>query len=146
MMAMRTQRWTRVAAFLAIFTAVAAKSSAVHAQPVGQAGPKQAGAQPAGPQQTGPQPAGPQPAGPQQPEGEPAGPEQTGPITPEASQKSDDLFKRGKDYYKDGKLKEAYGSYRAAWDLKKSYDLAANLANTEFLLGLKRDATEHYAY
>jgi len=145
-MTMRTQPWTRAAGSAAIFTVVVAVSSAVHAQPPGQAGPKSAGPQPTGPQQGGPQPTGPQPTGSQQAGPEPAGPEQTGPITPEVSQKSDDLFKRGKDYYKDGKLKEAYGSYRAAWDLKKSYDLAANLGNAELLLGLKRDAAEHYAY
>jgi hypothetical protein len=32
-----------------------------------------------------------------------------------------------------------------AWALKQSYDIAANLANTELLLGMKRDAAEHFA-
>src|SRR6187401_1861329 len=115
----RIQRWSRAAGVVATLAAIVTSSSRGHAQP---SGPQQAAPKPTGPQQTAPQPAGPDQAGADQ-----AGADQAGPITAEASQKSDDLFKRGKDYYKDGKVKEAYGSYRAAWDLKRSYDLAANL-------------------
>jgi hypothetical protein len=70
---------------------------------------------------------------------------QMAPLGAEASQKADDLFRIGKEQYKTGKLREAYDSYRGAWALKQSYDIAANLANTELLLGMKRDAAEHFA-
>lgn len=69
-------------------------------------------------------------------------------ITPpgvEASKNADDLFRKGKDLYKTGSLREAYQAYRGAWELKQSYDIAANLANTELLLGMKREAAEHFA-
>lgn len=70
---------------------------------------------------------------------------QTVALGAEASQKADDLFRIGKEQYKTGKLRDAYASYRGAWVLKQSYDIAANLANTELLLGMKRDAAEHFA-
>lgn len=112
-----THRWSRAWGAAAILSAITASSEAAHARP------------------SDPPPAEPQPVEPQ-----------SGPITPEASQKADDLFKKGKDLYKEGKLREAYDAYRGAWDLKKSYDLAANLGNAELQLGLKRDAADHYAY
>lgn len=64
----------------------------------------------------------------------------------EASQKADDLFHKGKALYQAAKVREAYEAYAGAWALKRSYDIAANLANTEMVLGMKRDAAEHLAY
>lgn len=69
-----------------------------------------------------------------------------GPMGTEASQKADEFFRQGKALYKSGKLKEAHDAYRSAWELKRSYDIASNLGNTEIQLGLKRDAAEHYAF
>jgi len=64
----------------------------------------------------------------------------------EQSQRADDLFHKGKALYQATKVREAHDAYAAAWGLKRSYDIAANLANTEMLLGMKRDAAEHLAY
>ena len=78
--------------------------------------------------------------------GQPAHAQTGGPIGTEASQKADEFFRQGKELYKSGKLKEAHDAYRSAWALKRSYDIASNLGNTEIQLGLKRDAAEHYAF
>jgi hypothetical protein len=77
--------------------------------------------------------------------GSPPAHAQIAPPGAEASKNADELFRKGKDYYKTGKLRDAYQAYRGAWELKQSYDIAANLANTELLLGMKRDAAEHFA-
>lgn len=63
-----------------------------------------------------------------------------------ASAEADDLFKKGKALFAEGKKEEAYQAYRKAWDLKKSYDIAGNLGNVELELGKTRDAAEHLAY
>lgn len=77
---------------------------------------------------------------------QPAHTQTGGPIGIEVSQKADDFFRQGKELYKSGKLKEAHDAYQSAWALKRSYDIASNLGNTEIQLGLKRDAAEHYAF
>jgi tetratricopeptide (TPR) repeat protein len=64
----------------------------------------------------------------------------------EAAKLADAYFLRGKALLKDGKVKEAYKEYKASWDLKKSYDIAANLGNIEYELGMPRDAAEHLAF
>lgn len=71
---------------------------------------------------------------------------QPAPAGVEASQKADEFFRAGKTAYKAGKLRESYEAYRSAWSLKRTYDIAANLANAELQLGMKRDAAEHYAF
>ena len=71
---------------------------------------------------------------------------QSGGSSAEPSQRADDLFHKGKALYQASKVREAYEAYAAAWKLKRSYDIAANLANTEMLLGMKRDAADHLAY
>jgi hypothetical protein len=64
----------------------------------------------------------------------------------EAAKLADAYFLRGKALLKDGNIKEAYKQYKASWELKKSYDIAANLGNVEYVLGMPRDATEHLAF
>jgi hypothetical protein len=64
----------------------------------------------------------------------------------EAAKLADAYFLRGKALLKDGNIKEAYKQYKASWDLKKSYDIAANLGNVEYELGMPRDAAEHLAF
>lgn len=71
---------------------------------------------------------------------------QSGVASVDPSQKADELFHKGKALYQVSKVREAYEAYSAAWKLQRSYDIAANLANTEMLLGMKRDAAEHLAY
>lgn len=63
-----------------------------------------------------------------------------------ASQKADEYFQQGKSLYKLNKLKDARDAYLSAWNLKRSYDIAANLANAELQIGMKRDAAEHFAF
>jgi len=64
----------------------------------------------------------------------------------EAAKLADAYFLRGKALLKEGKVKDAYKEYKASWDLKKSYDIAANLGNIEYELGMPRDAAEHLAF
>lgn len=62
------------------------------------------------------------------------------------SRKADELFKQGKKAYGSGKLQEAHDAYLRAWELKRSHDIASNLANSEMQLGMKREAAEHLSY
>ncbi|WP_437838419.1 PEGA domain-containing protein [Sorangium sp. So ce1153] len=64
----------------------------------------------------------------------------------QASREADAAFARGKELYRLGKLDAAYEAYRTAWSLKQSYDIAANLANTEVQRGMKVEAAEHLAF
>ncbi|KYF67063.1 hypothetical protein BE15_25390 [Sorangium cellulosum] len=62
------------------------------------------------------------------------------------SRDADAAFARGKELYRLGKLDAAHEEYRKAWSLKQSYDIAANLANTELQRGMKVEAAEHLAF
>jgi hypothetical protein len=64
----------------------------------------------------------------------------------DASQEADGHFLKGKALLKAGDVRGAYEEYRAAWQLKKTYDIAANLGNLEVTLGMHRDAAEHLAF
>lgn len=70
---------------------------------------------------------------------------QAGPLGAEAQQ-ADEQFKRGRALYQSGKIHEAHEALKAAWSLKRSYDIAANLGTIELQLGMPRDAAEHFAY
>src|SRR3954454_11393209 len=56
------------------------------------------------------------------------------------------LFKKGKVAFNAGKYNDALRIYSEAWTLKKSPDIAANLAQTESELGKHRDAAEHFSF
>jgi hypothetical protein len=60
--------------------------------------------------------------------------------------RSRELFRKAMKEYEQGKTREAYDDYRAAWEAQKSYDIAGNLANVELELGRYRDAAEHATY
>src|SRR5450432_3766800 len=62
------------------------------------------------------------------------------------SERANVLFKKGKIAFNDGKYSDALRIYTAAWQLKQSPDIAANLAQTESELGKHRDAAEHFAF
>src|SRR5262249_44507201 len=64
----------------------------------------------------------------------------------DAAKIADAHFLRGKALLKDGNIKGAYKEYKASWDLKKTYDIAANLGNVEYELGMPRDAAEHLSF
>jgi hypothetical protein len=59
---------------------------------------------------------------------------------------AEEHYLRGKSLLKGGDVKGAYLEYRASWDLKQSYDIAANLGNLELEQGMPRDAAEHLAF
>lgn len=62
------------------------------------------------------------------------------------SERANLLFKKGKVAFNAGKYTDALRIYGEAWTLKKSPDIAANLAQAESELGKHRDAAEHFAF
>jgi hypothetical protein len=56
------------------------------------------------------------------------------------------LYDEGVSAYKKGQWAAARASFLAAWSLKKHWQIAANLADTEVELGKYRDAAEHAFY
>ncbi len=62
------------------------------------------------------------------------------------SERANLLFKKGKVAFNAGKYNDALRIYGEAWSLKKSPDIAANLAQAESELGKHRDAAEHFAF
>ena len=56
------------------------------------------------------------------------------------------LFKKGLAAYDKGDFQEASTSWRAAWALKQTFDIAGNLGLVELKLGKFRDAAEHLDY
>ncbi len=62
------------------------------------------------------------------------------------SDQADTLFRKGNELYKLEKWTEAEAAYRAAWDLKKTHDIASNLGHTAVKLGKYRDAAELYDF
>jgi hypothetical protein len=68
------------------------------------------------------------------------------PALADPAQQAETQFTRGKALYAQGKKREAYEALTAAWTLRKSYDIAANLGSAELSLGKVRDAAEHFAY
>ena len=59
---------------------------------------------------------------------------------------AEEHYLRGKVLLKNGDVKGAYLEYKASYDLKQSYDIAANLGNLELEQGMPRDAAEHLAF
>jgi hypothetical protein len=73
-----------------------------------------------------------------------AGPGATPPA--DAVQRAKELHQKGRKAYKEGNLGAAYEAYLAAWNLQKTYDIAANLAGVELATARFRDAADHVAY
>jgi acyl dehydratase len=59
---------------------------------------------------------------------------------------AEEHYLRGKMLLKSGDVKGAYLEYKASFELKQSYDIAANLGNLELDQGMPRDAAEHLEY
>lgn len=64
----------------------------------------------------------------------------------EADAKAAELYRQGAAALKAGRHEEAYDKFQQAWQLKKHFQLAANLGAVELRLGKHRDAAEHLAY
>jgi len=62
------------------------------------------------------------------------------------AKQAEEHYLRGKALLKSGDVKGAYLEYKASFDLKQSYDIAANLGNLELDQGMPREAAEHLAY
>jgi hypothetical protein len=59
---------------------------------------------------------------------------------------ADTAFRKGNGLYNEQHWDEAHAAYESAWRLKKSHDIAANMAYAEMKLGRYRDAAEHLAF
>src|SRR5688572_17441641 len=60
--------------------------------------------------------------------------------------KAEELSRKGRELFVAQDYAGAYEAQLAAWQLKKSFDIAANLGQVELKLAKHRDAAEHLAY
>ena len=63
--------------------------------------------------------------------------------SPEVVKQADAHFRKGNLAYTDKRWAEAEAAFLAAWALNPTYDVAANLGQTQYHLGKLRDAAEH---
>jgi hypothetical protein len=70
----------------------------------------------------------------------------TSPASEDAASRADALFKAANEDLAKQKWAEAEAKLLAAFALNRSYDIAANLGNTQYRLGKYRDAAEHLAF
>jgi hypothetical protein len=63
-----------------------------------------------------------------------------------ASLEADAFFREGKEAYKKKDVQGAFAAYSKAWERKRTWDIATNLAGTEALLGLHAAAANHYTW
>jgi tetratricopeptide (TPR) repeat protein len=73
-------------------------------------------------------------------------PQQAAPLSAEAAARADELFKAGNNDVRQQKWVEAEAKFIAAFELNRSYDIAANLGHTQFRLGKHREAAEHLQF
>jgi len=69
-------------------------------------------------------------------------------LAQDASEEQDPaaLFRQGQEAYANGDQQTAYEKYLAAWNLKRSYDIAGNLGNVEVKLKKYKEAVPHLEY
>ncbi len=84
------------------------------------------------------------PAAPAQPAAPPAA--QAPAVDARTSEEADARFRKGNELYKQGRYVSAEAELEVAFLLKKSHDIAANLAYAEMKLGKMRDAAEHLSF
>lgn len=80
-----------------------------------------------------------------QPAAQPA-PTGDAPASPSLDQTVIQLFDKGATHFQKAQWAEAEAAFQAAWDLKKSYDIAGNLGEVELKLGQTREAATHLSY
>jgi hypothetical protein len=64
----------------------------------------------------------------------------------DAGQRATELYKKGNELYDKSKWAEAETMYRAAFELRQSFEIAGNLGDVEMIQGKPRDAAEHLAF
>ena len=69
-----------------------------------------------------------------------------GDASPDAIEKSSALYKQARALQVRGKWTEAEAAYQAAWDLRRTFDIAGNLGDCELHVGQPREAAEHLAF
>lgn len=68
-------------------------------------------------------------------------------VSPSATPaRVDELFDKGTALYKQARWAEAEAQFLAAWDQKKTFDIAANLGDCELENGENSEAAQHLAY
>jgi hypothetical protein len=68
------------------------------------------------------------------------------PTTTSLSPDAEALFQRARALHREKKWSEARDAYDRAWQIQKSFQVAANLALVELRLGRARDAAEHLSF
>src|SRR5688572_14876877 len=64
----------------------------------------------------------------------------------DSGQRATELYKKGNELYDKSKWAEAETMYRAAFELRQSFEIAGNLGDVEMIQGKPRDAAEHLAF
>lgn len=67
-------------------------------------------------------------------------------ASPGASDAAGELFDKGNAFYHQSRWAEAEVQFQRAWNLKQSFDVAANLGDCELQIGQNREAAEHLAF
>ena len=56
------------------------------------------------------------------------------------------LFDEGTELYEQSQWAQAEARFQAAWEIRRTFDIAANLGDCELYIGQTREAAEHIAY
>ena len=75
---------------------------------------------------------------------QPAGAQE--PATGKGVGRAEALFAKGNEHYQADRFAEAAAAYRQAWELQKTYDIAANLGQAELRLGKEPEAAGYLAF
>lgn len=63
--------------------------------------------------------------------------------TQDPNQRATELYKKGNEFYDKGKFADAEMMYRAAFELRQTFEIAGNLGDVEMIQGKPREAAEH---
>lgn len=66
--------------------------------------------------------------------------------TADPNKRATELYKKGNEFYDKSKWADAENMYRAAFDLRQTFDIAGNLGDTEMIMGKPREAAEHLSF
>jgi hypothetical protein len=64
----------------------------------------------------------------------------------DAQERSSQLYRKARALQMEAKWAEAEAAYQAAWDLRKTFDIAGNLGDCELHVSQPREAAEHLTY